>query len=137
MSSKEDRQRAVVAALYDASSKGDFDTAEKYLTEDLYITEAETLPMRGRYEGHDALRRLYSKVFGMIDVSGFDMHATCIGDDHAVVILDLVLTATGKRVQIAEMFRFRGEKICEIRPYYFDPAPFVEAAAIKARAGKA
>ncbi len=136
MTSKEDRQRAIVAALYEASSKADFATAEQYLTDDLVITEADSLPMAGRYEGRDALRRLHGKVFGMLDVSGVEMHATCIGDDHAVVILDLILAQTGKRAQIAEMFRFRGDKICEIRPYYFDPAPCVEAAAKKAGAAK-
>ena len=29
--------------------------------------------------------------------------------------------------QLAEVFRFRGDKVCEIRPYYFDPKPIVDA----------
>ena len=29
--------------------------------------------------------------------------------------------------QLAELFRFRDGKVCEIRPYYFDPKPIVDA----------
>jgi len=29
--------------------------------------------------------------------------------------------------RLAELFRFRDGKICEIRPYYFDPKPLVDA----------
>jgi hypothetical protein len=37
------------------------------------------------------------------------------------------------RAQVAEMFRFRDGKVCEIRPYYFDPAPVVAAVNAKRR----
>jgi hypothetical protein len=34
-------------------------------------------------------------------------------------------------VEVCEMFRFRGNKVCEIRPFYFDPATMMRAVAAK------
>jgi hypothetical protein len=58
-----------------------------------------------------------------MNVTGLEVKAMTQGDDHVVAILELVLGSSGNRVQVAEMFRFRGDRVCEIRPYYFDPTP--------------
>jgi ketosteroid isomerase-like protein len=132
MPTREERQLDIIKALYEASGAGDWTTAASYLTDDFYATEANTLPFAGTYRGRNGLQELFTKVMGMMDVSGFDIKARTAGDDHVVVILDIILAdAAQTRIPIAEMFRFRGDKVCEIRPFYFDPTPVV--AAVRAR----
>lgn len=41
---------------------------------------------------------------------------------------------TARPIQVAEVSRFRGNRICEIRPFYLDPTPMVDAIARKAAA---
>lgn len=129
-----DQMLRTVDALYAATSVGDFDKAEEMLSDDLVITEAETLPMAGVYRGRTALRELYTKVMGMMEVAGLNRVETTAGGDYAVAIISIEFQ--DKRLepaQLCEMFRFHDGKICEIRPYYFDPAPIV--AACRAKSG--
>jgi hypothetical protein len=59
--------------------------------------------------------------------------ATTVGDDYAV---ELTLAGdAGPPFQVAEVIRFRGNQICEIRPFYFDPSPMIAAAARRKSAG--
>ncbi len=134
MTASDARKLEIVQALYAATGAGDFDTAETYLTEDFFITEADDLPMKGVYRGRRALRDLYTKVFGMLDVSGLDVKAHCAGGDFVVTVLELDFADRSiARAEICELFRFRGDKVCEIKPYYFDAAPVVAAVAAKRR----
>jgi len=120
--------RQIVEALYAASGRGDWATAESYLTEDFFITEATTTPMPGRYEGRGALRTLYEKVFGLLDVARLEFIDMTVGENHVVCLLDMILAGdTPVRLPIAEVFRMRGDKVCEIRPHYFDTAPLAGA----------
>jgi ketosteroid isomerase-like protein len=132
MTASDARKLEIVHALYAATGAGDFDTAETYLTDDFFITEAEDLPMRGVYRGRRALRDLYTKVFAMLKVSNLDVKAHCAGGDYVVTILELDFAEkSAARAEICEVFRFRGEKVCEIKPYYFDAAPVIAAAKAK------
>lgn len=52
------------------------------------------------------------------------------GDDHAVEVVEFTFAGDdGVTVQNTEVIRFRGQQICEIRPFYHDPAPWIAAAA--------
>jgi len=118
--------------LYAATGTGDWDKAASMLTEDFFITEADTLPFAGVYRGRNALRVLFEKVMGMMDVAALDRVQTTVGGDYAVCILsfrfaDLAL----EPAHLCEMFRFRGDKLCEIKPYYFDPRTMVAACEAK------
>lgn len=127
---------AQINALYEATGRGDWATAAEELTDDFFVTEADGLPFGGLYTGKMALQTLYTKVMGMMDVARLDLIETTVGDTHAVTLVDFVFTDPSiPRARVAEMFRFRGDKICEIRPYYFDPAPV--HAAVRAKAEQA
>jgi ketosteroid isomerase-like protein len=118
----------LVDDLYAATGVGDFDKAEEYLTDDFFITEADTLPFAGVYRGRTALRDLYGKVMGMMDVSGLNRVETTSGGDYAVTILSFEFVDPKLApAHLCELFRFRDGKVCEIRPYYFDPAPIIAA----------
>lgn len=118
--------------LYAATGRGDFDTAAEMLTDDCFITEAAGLPMAGVYRGRHALRDLYIKVMDMLDVAALDRIETTAGGDYAVTVLTMRFADPAlDPAHLCELFRFRDGKCCEIRPYYFDPAPLIAACAAK------
>ncbi len=128
MGAREDAHYALIEKLYEATGKGDWSTAAGYLTEDFFVTEADTMPFAGVYRGRGALQELYVKVMGMMDVVDLSITETTVRGDYAVTLLDMVLAGDPPvRVPLAEMFRFRDGKVCEIKPYYFDPTPIVRA----------
>ncbi len=134
MSLSADRMRQIVDDLYAATGSGDFERAATMLTDDFFITEADGLPMAGVYRGKNALRDLYMMVFGMVDVASLERHSIMLGDDQAVVHLSFQFADPSLTpAELCEMFRFRGEQVCEIRPFYFDPATIVAAAAAQTR----
>ena len=129
-----EQMRRIVDDLYEATGSGDFERAATMLTDDFFITEADGLPMAGIYRGRNALRDLYIKVFGMLDVASLERHGIMLGDDEAVVHLSFHFAEPALApAELCEMFRFRGEQVCEIRPFYFDPATIVAAVAAKTR----
>lgn len=118
----------LVDDLYAATGAGDFDLAETMLTEDFVVTEADSLPMAGTYRGKTALRELYAKVMGMMDVAALNRVQTLSGGDYAVVILSFEFQDPSlKPAHLCERFRFRDGKVSEIVPYYYDPAPIIAA----------
>jgi ketosteroid isomerase-like protein len=120
--------------LYAATGSGDFDRAETMLTDDLVITEADSLPYAGVYRGRRALRELYSKVMGLMDVAGLDRVQTLSGGDYAITILSFRFTDPALApAHLTELYRFRDGKVCEIVPYYFDAAPIIAACEAKRR----
>ena len=127
--------RKLVDDMYEATGRGDFDGAEQFLTDDLVITEADTLPMAGVYRGKTALRELFIKVMGLMDVAGLERVATTVGDGYAIVIVRFQFADPSlESAELCEMFRFRDGQVCEIKPYYFDPAPIIAACKAKAAA---
>jgi ketosteroid isomerase-like protein len=128
-----DEIRKFVDELYGLTAAGDWDAVAERLTDDFVVTEADGLPMAGRFEGRNALRDLYVKVMGTLDVAALDRVETTVGGDYAVAILSFRFADPSlPPAEICEMFRFRGDKLAEIKPFYFDPAPVVAAAKAKA-----
>jgi ketosteroid isomerase-like protein len=135
MSMTREQMLKTVDELYAACAVGDFDAAEKMLTDDFFVTEADTLPMAGVYRGKTALRDLFTKVMGMMDVAALNRVETTTGIDHAVTILSFEFADPALApAHLCELFRFRDGKVCEILPYYFDPSPIVAACAAKTAA---
>jgi hypothetical protein len=88
--------------------------------------------MAGAYHGRNALRELFEKVMGLMDVVAMDRVETTAGKDHAVTILSLRFADPALApAQLCEVFRFRDGRCCAITPYYFDPAPVHAATAAK------
>lgn len=114
--------------LYAATGTGDWEKAAAMLTDDFFVTEADCLPMAGVYRGKYALRDLFIKVMGMLDVAGLDRHQTTAGGDYAVTVLTMRFADPSvPPAELCELFRFRDGKCCEIKPYYFEPQAIVAA----------
>lgn len=130
-----DQMIQFVDDLYAATGTGDWDKAASMLTDDFVVTEAPGLPMEGVYTGRNALKELYVKVMGLVDVVGLNRVETTAGKDHAVTILSFQFADPSlPPAELCELFRFRDGKCCEIKPFYFDHAVFRAAAEAKQRA---
>jgi hypothetical protein len=128
--------KQIVDTLYASSGAGDFDTAEALFTDDFFITEAEGLPFAGLYKGKTALRDLFTKVMGLMDVAALERSFLAVSENEAVCHVTFRFTDPClEPAELLELFRFRGNKVCEIKPYYFDPAPIAAACVAKTRAG--
>lgn len=132
---QEERNIQYVRDLYAATTAGNWAKAESMLTENFFVTEADTLPFAGVYRGRTGLQVLFSKVMSMASVKDLEIHHIAAGGDAVVVLLDIVLDCTPEeRVPVAEALIFRDGLICEIKPYYFDPTP-MHAAVKRTKAG--
>ncbi len=131
-----DEMIAFVDRLYQATGTGDWNAASAMVTDDFFITEADDLPMAGTYHGMDGFRDLFTKVMGLCDVAGLDRIQTTAGKDYAVTLLSFRFADSALApAELCEVFRFRDGKCCEIKPFYYDAAPFW--AAVKAKAAPA
>jgi hypothetical protein len=62
-------------------------------------------------------------------VSAVKFVAATVGDGHVAELVELTVEGyDGPPMQGVEVNTFRGDLICEIRPYYFDATSMVEAA---------
>ncbi len=125
-----EEQLALVRRHYALNSAGDFAAARELLTDDFFITIPPYMPFAGVYRGKQALQELIPIVVNSVGVTGVKHVATTVGDGCAVDIVEWTLAdEDGTRMQGAELIRFRGDQICEIKPFYFDPSPMLAAAA--------
>lgn len=136
MTMSRDEIAAFVDELYDATGGGDWVRINSLLTEDFVVSEADSLPMAGVYRGKNALRELFEHVMSIVDVVALDRHDLLIGPDCAIAVLTMRFADPALApAELCELFRFRDGKCCEIKPFYYDPAPFIAAVNAKRKAG--
>jgi hypothetical protein len=132
MSLSREETVAFVDRLYAVCAAGNWDAVADMLTDDFVAHEADGLPMAGEYRGRGGLKELYAKVMGMVDVVALDRAALPVGEDCAIAVLTMRFADPAlKPAELCEMMRFRDGKCCEIKPYYFEPAPFLAACEAK------
>ncbi len=125
-----DEQRELVKKHYALNTAGDQAAAEELLTDDFFITIPPYMPFAGVYRGKGAFRELIPLVAETVGLAGVKFVATTVGDDYAVEIVEFTIAGeVGPPVEAAEVIRFRGNQICEIRTFFFDPGPMIAAAA--------
>ena len=130
----EEQNLKTVQALFAATGSGDWPAAEAMLTEDFFVTEADTNPFAGVYRGRRALHDLFTEVVAAAGVTKMDVRQLTAGGDLVVAMVDMTLGGPPERsVSLAEVFRIRNGKVCEIKPHYFDSAPLAAAVAGKKR----
>jgi ketosteroid isomerase-like protein len=125
-----EEQIDLVKRHYALNASGDYAAAEDLLTDDFFITIPSFLPFAGVYRGKKAFRELIPRVVEALAVAKIKSVATTVGDDYAVEVVEFTFAGdSGATIQNAEVIQFRGQQICEIRPFYHDPAPWIAAAA--------
>lgn len=121
---EQERNLEATSRLYAVCAAGDWSAVREMLTDDFFVTEAPGLPYEGVFRGKDGLQHLYGTVMGMMDLAGLELIEMTSGGDWVIVLVEMLAKdADGDfRIALAEGTRFRDGKVCEIKPYYFDPA---------------
>lgn len=111
----------LVNKFYAASAEGDFETTRNMMTDNFKITEADNLPFGGVYEGKGALEELFAKVMGMMNIADLRHSHMMVGEDCVCCMVNLVpAEGDGEPISLMELFLFEGDKVSEIRPFYFN-----------------
>jgi len=132
MSMPREEMIAFVDRLYAVAGAGDWESTAAMLTDDFIASEASSLPMAGEYRGKNGLRALFEKVMGMVDVVALDRSSLPLNDDCAIAVLTMRFADPSLvPAELCELLRFRDGLCCEIKPYYFDPGPFIAACEAK------
>ena len=125
-----EEQLELVKKHYELNTAGARAAAEELLTDDFFISIPSYMPFGGVYRGKGAFRELIPMVAETVGLAGIKLVETTVGGDYAVEIVEFTLAGEAELpVQATEVIRFRGNQICEIRTYYFDPSPMVAAGA--------
>lgn len=115
----------IVNEMYAALPAQDFDTYQSHMHPDFCVVEADCLPYAGTFSGMDGFQKLVGVVFGMFSEFIPEVTDMAVSDNRVMVWVDMTLTGakSGKTVKMPmiEVFAFEGEKVKEIRPFYFDP----------------
>lgn len=132
MAMSHDEMIKLVDDLYGACAVGEFEKAATMLTEDFVISESDSLPFACELHGPDALRDLFIMVMGMMDVAEMERGTPMVGGDCLVTKVVFKFTDPSlEPAELLELFRIRDGKVCQIKPYYYDPAPVIAACAAK------
>ena len=120
----------VMETVYGYMRKGQWDEAEKYISDDFIIYEPDSLPYGGEWKGKDVFRRLFPAVMGSFDnPSPEPVEMTC-GKEWANYIVNLSVTSkkTGIRTtyRVIESARVIDGKMTEMYLHYFDTAQMVK-----------
>jgi ketosteroid isomerase-like protein len=122
-----EERRDLVGRFYKLNAQGDRDAAEQLLTDDFVITTPAYMPFGGTFRGKGAFRELIPRVASTIPLGKLEFLETTVGEEFAVELVDFALEGQEGPLRVAEVIRFRGDEICEISPFYFDPAPWIAA----------
>lgn len=114
----------IVQAIFDASAAADWDVVRSHLHEDVRVIEAESLPYPGEFVGPDGFIALNQQVFNTWEDSSNAIQHILADGDHVVILSEMSGRGRGSgdyfTVPLAAVWRFEGNKVKEIRPYYFD-----------------
>lgn len=115
---------AIVKELYGAMASMDLETYASHIHPDFRVVESDSLPYSGVFHGLDGFQQLVEKVFGMFSEFEASPSAYSEGDGHVMVWVEMKMTGrqTGKTIhtRLIEVFRFEGDKLIEICPFYYD-----------------
>lgn len=120
----------VMGAVYAHMRKGEWDEAEKYVSDDFILFEPESLPYGGVWKGKDVFRRLFPAVMGAFDNPTPEPVEMTSGKEWANLIVNFGVTSkkTGIRTtyRVIESARVVDEKMVEMYLHYFDTAEMVK-----------
>ena len=110
----------LVNLFFQYAREGKFDELEAMMTDDIEIIESESLPMAGKYTGKKALQNLYSKIMPMLRISEVRQFNLMLGESSVCCEVELSVEGSDEVIELMEMYVFRDDKLCLIKPYYYN-----------------
>ncbi|MAA76625.1 MAG: hypothetical protein CML73_01145 [Rhodobiaceae bacterium] len=110
----------LVNIFFEYARQGNFEELEAMMTDDIVIIESDSLPFAGRYTGKKALQNLYTKIMPMLKISEVKQSNLMLGENSVCCEVELHPAGSDEVVEMMEMYVFRGDKLCMIKPFYFN-----------------
>lgn len=111
----------LVNIFFQYAREGNFAELEAMMTDDIEILEADSLPFAGRYAGKKALENLYGKIMPMLRITEVRQFNLMLGESSVCCQVELTPgNSPDEKIELMEMYVFRGDKLCMIKPYYFN-----------------
>ena len=110
----------LVNIFFEYARQGNFAELEAMMTDDIVIIESDSLPFAGRYTGKKALQNLYTKIMPMLKISEVKQSNLMLGESSVCCEVELHPTGSDEVIELMEMYVFRGDKLCMIKPFYFN-----------------
>ena len=110
----------LVNIFFEYARQGNFVELEAMMTDDIVIIESDSLPFAGRYTGKKALQNLYTKIMPMLKISEVKQSNLMLGESSVCCEVELHPTGSDEVIELMEMYVFRGDKLCMIKPFYFN-----------------
>ena len=111
---------SLVNLFFQYAREGKFDELEAMMTDDIEIIESESLPMAGKYTGKKALQNLYAKIMPMLRISEVRQFNLMLGESSVCCEVELSVEGSDEVIELMEMYVFRDDKLCLIKPYYYN-----------------
>ena len=106
--------------FFEYARQGNFAELEAMMTDDIVIIESDSLPFAGRYTGKKALQNLYTKIMPMLKISEVRQSNLMLGETSVCCEVELHPKDSDEVIEMMEMYVFRGDKLCMIKPFYFN-----------------
>jgi ketosteroid isomerase-like protein len=134
MASQEETNIARVKRFYQYLDDGDRNGAyANTFAEDCELHEAAALPYGGVYRGRETMKDALAGVMAGFDEFRCEIRNYLAGGDEVVVHLHLAGVGRVSRkpfsVPVMELWRFRGDRAIELRPFLFDPLAIADVLA--------
>ena len=110
----------LVNIFFQYAREGNFVELEAMMTDDIEIIESESLPFAGRYTGKKALQDLYTKIMPMLRISEVRQFNLMLGESSVCCEVELIPEGSDEVIELMEMYVFRGDKLCMIKPFYYN-----------------
>jgi ketosteroid isomerase-like protein len=130
------RHREIIIRAYEAQIARDWETFYSVFDPDMEFVEADSLPYGGTYRGLDAFREGNALMLSHWAPFNTEIEEITVGGDLACIHWHITgaARATGTPVDfpLISLWRFRNEKVIELRPFYFDTAMICRALGVSA-----
>jgi ketosteroid isomerase-like protein len=110
----------LVNIFFEYARQGNFVELEAMMTDDIVIIEADSLPFAGKYTGKKALQNLYTKIMPMMQIAEVKQSNLMLGESSVCCEVELHPKGSDEVIELMEMYVFRGDKLCMIKPFYFN-----------------
>lgn len=127
MGAQENRARLVrcFTLVAEGDLQGGFEALTALHAPDYVVHESPLTPFAGDYYGlDDYVANAYPRILQHMDPTGIDMRQTMAEGDYVSLFYSAPWRATPESdpvtVLISEWFRFEGDQIAEVWPFFFD-----------------
>ena len=123
-----ERNRAIVAEMYDCGIRGDYEKLFSFLAADVVVDEPSYLPYGGQYRGLNEFVPLFTRVGEFLDLSKITVDYLIADGARVAACLHIPDRKTGRPVELLEQSTLRDGLVVHMKLFYYDMGTMLEHA---------